>query len=386
MGSTDYTFQGWLGKGPDSVEGKMVWEQYEPKTWSESDVDIKITHCGICKLFALCSPFSLPRTTRPQANTVPGGSDIHTLRSGWGPTLYPCCVGHEIVGHAVRVGKNVEKGIKVGDRVGIGAQSSSCLRPECEECAAGMENHCQRMIGTYNGKYPDGSKSYGGYADYARAPSHFVIKIPDAISSADAAPMLCGGVTVYAPLKKNGCGPGKKVGIVGIGGLGHFGLLFAKALGADKVVAISRTGAKREDAKRMGADDFIATDEDKKWAKTHSRSLDLIISTVSSPKMPLMEYLSLLRTNGQFIQVGAPEDPIPAFSAFALIGKGVKIGGSIIGAPHEIDEMLQLAAEKGVKPWIQERPLREANQAVVDMDAGKARYRICLVNEANAKL
>ncbi|KAJ9646522.1 hypothetical protein H2199_002571 [Coniosporium tulheliwenetii] len=362
MSSTDYTFQGWLGKGPDSVEGKMVWEQYEPKTWSESDVDIKITHCGIC------------------------GSDIHTLRSGWGPTLYPCCVGHEIVGHAVRVGKNVEKGIKVGDRVGIGAQSSSCLRPECEECAAGMENHCQRMVGTYNGKYPDGSKSYGGYADYARAPSHFVIKIPDAIPSAEAAPMLCGGVTVYAPLKKNGCGPGKKVGIVGIGGLGHFGLLFAKALGADKVVAISRTGAKKEDAKKMGADDFIATDEDKRWAKTHARSLDLIISTVSSPKMPLMDYLSLLRTNGQFIQVGAPEDPIPAFSAFALIGKGVKIGGSMIGAPHEIDEMLQLAAEKGVKPWIQERPLKEANQAVVDMDAGKARYRICLVNETHAKL
>lgn len=117
---------------------------------------------------------------------------------------------------------------RVGDRVGVGAQSSSCLKPDCEECASGMENHCMNMVGTYNGKYGDGSKSYGGYSDYCRAPSHFVLKIPDSISSEEAAPMLCGGITVFAPLKKNGCGPGKKVGIVGVGGLGHFGILYAK--------------------------------------------------------------------------------------------------------------------------------------------------------------
>ena len=117
---------------------------------------------------------------------------------------------------------------RVGDRVGVGAQSSSCLKPECEECASGMENHCANMVGTYDGKYGDGSKSYGGYSDYCRAPSHFVLKIPDTIPSEEAAPMLCGGITVFAPLKKNGCGPGKKVGIVGVGGLGHFGILYAK--------------------------------------------------------------------------------------------------------------------------------------------------------------
>ncbi len=350
-----------LGLDPSSVKGNMQWQSYEPKKFEETDVDIKVQYCGIC------------------------GSDIHTLRSGWAPTLYPCCVGHEIVGEAVKVGSKAEGNIKVGDRVGVGAQSGSCLRPDCEECQSGAEQHCgNNMVGTYNGKYDDDiGKSYGGYADYCRVPSHFVFHIPDKISSAEAAPMLCGGITVFSPLKNNGAGSGKKVGIVGIGGLGHFGLLFAKALGCDKVVAISRKSEKKADAMKMGADDFIATDEDKDWATTHARTLDLIISTVSSPKMPIAGYLALLRTNGSFIQVGAPEDSIPAFNAFALIKKGVKIGGSAIGAPHEIRAMLKLAEEKGVHPWIQERPLKDANQAVVDMDANKARYRYVLVNEGN---
>ena len=268
--------------------------------------------------------------------------------------------------------------------MGVGAQSSSCLKPDCEECASGLENHCANMVGTYNGKYPDGSKSYGGYSDYCRAPSHFVLKIPSAIPSEDAAPMLCGGITLYSPLKIKGCGPGKKVGIVGIGGLGHFGILYAKALGADKVVAISRSNTKKADALKIGADDFIATQDDPEWSTHHASSLDLIVSTVSSPNMPLEEYLMLLRTNGQFIQVGAPEDKMPAFNAFSLIAKGVKIGGSAIGSPAEIEEMLRLTVEKGVKPWIEKRALKEANGAVVDMVANKARYRYVLVNEAHA--
>lgn len=205
-----------------------------------------------------------------------------------GPTTYPCCVGHEIVGIAVRVGSKAEGGIKVGDRVGVGAQSESCLgrKGDCEECANGNEPYCgTHMAGTYNGKYMNGGNSYGGYALYNRAPSHFVIKIPDAISSAEAAPMLCGGITTYSPLRYNGCGPGKKVGIIGVGGLGHFGIMFAKALGADKVVAISRKDNKKEDALKLGADEYIATDDDPEWATHHARSLDLIVSTVSSSKV-----------------------------------------------------------------------------------------------------
>jgi alcohol dehydrogenase (NADP+) len=352
--SVDYKFHGWMGLDKDATKGKMEWQEYEPKTWSEDDVDIKITHCGIC------------------------GSDIHTLRSGWGATLYPCCVGHEVAGTAVKVGKNV-KHIKLGDRIGVGAQSSSC--GECEECKNGEVQYCSGgMVGTYNGKYKDGSKSYGGYADYCRAPARFVVKIPDGLSTAEAAPMLCGGVTVWSPLVKNGAGPGKRVGIIGLGGLGHFGVLFAKALGCDEVVAISRSHSKEEDAKKMGADRLIATG-DEGWNKKNARSLDLIVSTVSSPDMPLAKYLQLLRTHGQFIQVGAPEDSIPAINAFALIGKGCKIGGSAIGSPEDITEMLEFAAKHKVHPFIQERPMKEANQAVIDMDNGDARYRYVLVNE-----
>lgn len=150
----------------------------------------------------------------------------------------------------------------------------------------GLEQYCPvHRVGTYNGVHLNGGKSYGGYALYNRSPSHFVIKIPDSIPSALAAPMLCGGVTVYSPLRKNGCGPGKRVGIIGVGGLGHFGVMFAKALGADKVVAISRKADKSADAIKLGADEYIATAEDKDWAQKHSRSLDLIVCTVSSTKV-----------------------------------------------------------------------------------------------------
>lgn len=358
--STDYKFEGWCGLDKDAV-GNMKWQAFEPKKWSEDDVDIQISHCGIC------------------------GSDLHTLRSGWGETPYPCVVGHEIVGKAVKVGKNV-KHVKVGDRVGVGAQADSCLKGDCPGCADGLENHCPRpeKVDTFGGKWPNGDKSYGGYADYNRTPGHFVFNIPKEIASHDAAPMLCGGITVYSPLKREGCGPGKTVGIVGLGGLGHFGVLFAKALGADKIVVISRSSAKKEDAKKLGADDFIATDEEKDFGQPNFRlanSIDIIVSTVSNPKMPLSGYLSLLAFKGHFIQVGAPEDVMPGFNAFALIPKRGKIGGSAIGSPEEIREMLQLAVDKNVKPWIQQRPMKEANQVTIDFEAGKPRFRYCLVNE-----
>jgi alcohol dehydrogenase (NADP+) len=298
--------------------------------------------------------------------------------------LYPCVVGHEIIGKAVRVGSEV-KHVKVGDRVGVGAQSDSCLNRngKCNDCSNGLENMCTKKgrCDTYNSKFMNGGKSYGGYGDYHRCPNHFVMKIPEKLASSDAAPMLCGGVTTYAPLKDNGCGPGKRVGIVGVGGLGHFGVLWAKALGADKVVGISRKNAKRDDVLKLGADEYIATDDDKDWATKNAGTLDLIVCTVSSTKMPLQGYLGLLDTRGKFIQVGVPEEPLPQIMAFDIVAKGKSLGGSCIGPPAQIEEMLQLAADKGVKPWIEERDMKDANQALLDFEEGKPRYRYTLVNK-----
>lgn len=290
-------------------------------------------------------------------------------------------VGHEIIGKAVRVGKNVKNGIKEGDRVGVGAQASSCLKPDCPMCADGIENHCPKHVSTYGSIYPDNQgKSYGGYANYNRTPSHFVFKIPEKIKSEHAAPLLCGGATLYNPLKTYGA-KGKRVGILGLGGLGHFGVLFAKALGAAKVTVISRTHAKEADAKKLGADHFIAT-EDEGWEKgENAGSLDLIISTVSSDKMPMQGYLELLAFRGTFVQVGAPEDPLPAFQAFSLIIKAIHITGSAIATPEQIREMLQLVADQNIEPWVQEIPMKEANQAILDFEAGKPRYRFVLKNE-----
>lgn len=219
--------------------------------------------------------------------------------------LPACCVGHEIVGNVVRIGDNVTN-LKVGDRVGVGAQARSCLRDDCVECSSGRPNYCHQNINTYGDKYPgDIGKSYGGFGDYNRTDSRFVVKIPEKLSSEYAAPLMCAGITVYSPLRKHGCGPGKTVGVLGVGGLGHFAILFAKALKADKVIGISRHESKRADALALGADDYIATDDgEQDWAIKHSRSIDLIICTVSSANMPLNDYLKLLRYGGDFIQVG----------------------------------------------------------------------------------
>lgn len=391
------TYKGWVAHDP---KNPLSYESFTPKSFEETDIEVQITHCGIC------------------------GTDIHTIRSGWAPSDYPCVVGHEIIGTATRIGTAIPRdsnpdAIKAGDRVGIGAQSSSCLRPDCEACADHQESYCPRMVATYNARYPKnhsvgsqansqgakGAKAFGGYANYWRGPAHFVFRIPDALSSAHAAPLLCGGVTVYAPLKRFGAGPGKSVGIVGIGGLGHMGVLFARALGADSVVAISRSSNKKGDAlghahaqgipgekgrggvkrRGLGADNFIATGESPTWAKTNSRTLDIIICTVSGENMPLAGYLRLLKRGGVFVQVGAPEDPLPALRAFSLIQKGVLVTGSSIGSPAEIREMLALAAEKGVRPWVQVRAMEEVNAALGDMHEGRARYRYVLENPMNGQ-
>ncbi|RAK90982.1 alcohol dehydrogenase [Aspergillus costaricaensis CBS 115574] len=366
-------FHGYLSHSPTTP---LTYAPYTPKPFTPTDIEINITHCGIC------------------------GTDLHTLRSGWGPntTTYPCIVGHEIIGIVTRIGSSIPTypnttPLRIGDRVGIGAQTHSCLQPSCEECVAGKENYCPRITGTYNSRYWDketGKRSdiiaYGGFARKWRGPAAFAFRIPERLESEVAAPLLCAGTTVFAPLRKylgDGAdsGKGKTVAVVGIGGLGHLGIMFAKALGCERVIGISRSNGKREDAvKGLGADEFIATGEEKGWEKKWSRSVDLILCTVDGDDMPLGKYLRLLKAGGAFVLVGAPEKPLPRMRAFELIGKGVNVTGSNIGSREDIRCMLEVAAEKGVRPWVETRRMEEVNEALRDMEAGRARFRYVLVN------
>ncbi|KAI8653717.1 PKS-ER domain-containing protein [Fusarium sp. Ph1] len=347
--STDYKFEG--------------WKEFKPKRWEETDVDIQVTHSAIC------------------------GSDIHILSNGWGSTKFPCVVGHEIVGKVLRVGSRVDN-VAVGDIVGVGCQSDSCLSRDnpCEACESQTENYCPKLVSTYNRVHRNDDFAQGGYSPYHRCPAFFVVKLPPGIAPEHASPMLCGGLTVFSPLKRYNAGPGKSVGIIGVGGLGHFGILFAKAMGASKVVAISRSLSKKQDALELGADDFIESSEDKDWASKHALSLDIIINTTSSakvgspPNMPLAQYTGLSKLGGVFVQLGAPDDPL-TLNAFTLIRSKVHLTGSYIGSRKDIRDMFELAAAKKIEPWVQLRPMQEANEAIVDMEHGLARYRYVLTNE-----
>ncbi|KUI58073.1 putative mannitol dehydrogenase [Cytospora mali] len=353
----DYKFEGWAAQDEAAIEGKMVWEEIKPKSWEENDVDIQVTHCGMC------------------------GTDLHFLRNGWGGSIYPLTVGHEIVGKVVRVGKEV-KHFQVGDRVGVGAQGDSCRSRfgTCEDCDSGEENYCDKLIWTYSSRHFNGDTNQGGYSKYHRSPSHFVVKIPDGLESSQAAPLLCGGVTMYAPLKAHGVKAGMAVGIVGVGGLGHYGVKFAKAMGA-RVVGISRRATKRDEVLSFGADDYIATADDADWATKHAKTLDLIISTVASCKVPIADYMGLLKKGGSFCQVGLPDDGPFQIPGATVAFNRTKFEGSLIGSPQDLRDMLQFASEKQIHGLIQERAMSDANQAVLDLEAGKARYRYVLVNE-----
>lgn len=286
-------------------------------------------------------------------------------------------MGHEIIGKVVKAGKNTKH--SVGDRVGFGAQCNSCRK--CTNCADGMENYCLKgMTGTYQGRTGDSTQPYtqGGYADYYQGPGHFAVKIPDELDTAVAAPMLCAGVTVYSPLKKYGVGPGKKVGVIGIGGLGHLGVQFAAALGGD-VYAISHSDRKKDDAAKLGAKGFISTDDPKAVLNEHKSTFDIILCTSFQDGMPLQNlYLPLLKPMGNLIIVGIPNTGIPS-GGFAMMGKSIT--GSLIGSPSELEDMFKLAVEKNVRTWVEKRPMGEATQAVQDMHAGKARFRYVLMNQ-----
>lgn len=344
----------------DGAKGKALDLElitYTPKTWTENDIDIKVSHCGIC------------------------GSDTHVLKGDWEgasgkATQFPAIVGHEVVGIIVRAGKNTTH--KVGDRVGVGAQGGSCGK--CEWCLNKKEQFCASgMIGTYQGTWEDGSYSRGGYANYMRCHGHLAVPIPEAIASADVASLLCAGVTTFSPMRRFNVGPGKKVGVVGIGGLGHLALQWSNALGAE-TYALSHSDSKLADAAKLGVkpENFIIAKDIEATGDKWNRSLDLIICT-SSHLLPIEElYFKMLRPEGTLVLCGLPEDKLPSFYAQRLVGKSISLAGSLIGGTGEIEEMLALAAAKNIRPWIEVRPLSEASQAVKDLEDGKARYRYVL--------
>ncbi|KAI1645345.1 GroES-like protein [Daldinia loculata] len=343
------------------VESPETWTQFhlnkfDTKPFGDNDVEVKIECCGVC------------------------ASDIHTITGGWGAQRFPLAVGHEIVGKALRVGPKVTL-VKPGQRVGVGAQSWSCL--SCRQCKNDNETYCSQWVDTYGAVWPDtGIVTQGGFSSHVRTHEYWVYPIPEAIPSHLAAPMLCAGITSYSPLVRNGAGPGKKVGVVGLGGLGHFAVLFSKALGAETWV-ISRTHSKEADAKAMGADGFLAT-QDKDWNKDHLLSFDLIISTANSTGegFDLSGYLALLDVHAKWISVGLPEGEGLNVKAMDLVTNGCLIGSSHLGSRREMLEMLQLAADKGIKSWVEAVPLSAENLSttVQKLKKSDVRYRFTMTD------
>ncbi|KAF9486199.1 NADPH-dependent alcohol dehydrogenase [Pholiota conissans] len=322
-----------------AVHDTNNWEKFDvinikPRPQGDYDVDIKIEYCGVC------------------------GSDVHTITGGWGKPNLPVIPGHEIAGVAVRVGPKVTS-IKVGDCVGVGAAVCSCMK--CKLCTEDNEQYCPKIVFTYNSKYEEcGTISTGGYASAIRAHEGFVFPIPDGLKLEEAASMFCGGLTVFSPLVRNGAG--------------HYALQFAKALGSDEVVAFSHSSRKKEDAAKLGATKFVVTGEAGFEEPLHA-SLDLIICTADvASGISLKELLSTVKPGGHFVMVALPDDEVPAL-ADDLVSKGVYFGGSLLGSKKEVRQMLQLAAEKGVKPWIEVFPMKECGKVVRAVKDGNVRYR-----------
>ncbi|MFF3816125.1 NAD(P)-dependent alcohol dehydrogenase [Streptomyces bluensis] len=299
-------------------------------------------------------------------------SDIHQAREGWGEAIFPMVPGHEIAGVVSEVGSGVTK-YQVGDRVGVGCMVDSCR--ECENCKAGLEQYCLKgNIPTYNGIGKDGEPTYGGYSQKVVVDEAFVVGIPDGLALDVAAPLLCAGITTYSPLKHWNAGPGKKVAVLGFGGLGHMGVKIAHALGAE-VTVLSQSLRKQDDGLRLGADHYYATSDPKTFEELRG-SFDLILSTVSAP-LDLDAFLSLLKTDGAFVNVGAPEEPV-ALNLFSVIGGRKTLAGSGIGGIRETQEMLDFCAEHGLGAEIELIEASEINTAYERVLSSDVRYRFVI--------
>ncbi len=330
------------GLAAHAAGAELLPFRYDPGDLGLQEVEIGITHCGICH------------------------SDLHLISNDWGISQYPFIPGHEIIGTITGVGPHV-KSLKVGQRVGLGWQSNSC--GECEWCSRGLENLCPSMEATCVHRN-------GGYATKVRANARFVVRIPDSLPSEQAAPLLCGGITVYSPLRDHCVNPSSRVGVVGIGGLGHIAIQFARVFGAE-VTAFSTSTGKEEEARALGAHHFVHSRESKSM-KEVAGSLDFILNTANADQ-DWNVYIQSLRPTGTLCFVGVPPSPV-SLQAFPLISGIRTITGSPIGSPHRIREMLDVAARHDVKATTEAFAMAKANEAIEKVKKNKVRYRAVLAN------
>jgi uncharacterized zinc-type alcohol dehydrogenase-like protein len=330
------------GLAAHAAGAELLPFHYDPGKLGSQEVEIAITHCGICH------------------------SDLHLISNDWGISHYPFIPGHEVIGAVSAVGNEV-RGLEVGQRVGLGWQSNSC--GVCEWCLRGLENLCPDAEGTCVHRH-------GGYADRVRANARFVIPIPEALASEQTAPLLCGGITVYSPMRTHGINPSSRVGIVGIGGLGHIALQFARVFGA-RVTAFSTSAAKEKEARALGADDFVNSRESKAM-KEIAGSLDFILNTANADQ-DWGTYLQALRPTGTLCFVGVPPSPV-SVHAFPLISGMRSMSGNPTGSPYGLREMLDVAARHGVKATTELFPMAKANDAIEKVKKNKVRYRAVLGN------
>jgi uncharacterized zinc-type alcohol dehydrogenase-like protein len=330
------------GLAAHAAGAELLPFKYDPGELGPQEVEIAITHCGICH------------------------SDLHLIANDWGISQYPFIPGHEIVGSVAALGSEV-KSLQVGQRVGLGWQSNSC--GVCEWCIRGMENLCLAAEGTCVHRH-------GGYADRVRANARFVIPIPDALDSEHTAPLLCAGITVYNPLRTHGINPSSRVGIVGIGGLGHLAIQFAHVFGAD-VTAFSTSAAKEEEARALGANHFVNARESKAL-KEVAGTMDFVLSTINADQ-DWGVYVQALRPTGTLCFVGVPPSPV-TLHAFPLISGLRSITGNPTGSPYRLKEMLDVAARHGVKAMTESFPMAKANTAIEKVKKNKVRYRAVLSN------
>ncbi|RYD65658.1 MAG: NAD(P)-dependent alcohol dehydrogenase [Verrucomicrobiaceae bacterium] len=313
------------------------------------DVHIEILFCGVCH------------------------SDLHQARNEWQNTIYPCVPGHEIVGRVTKVGAHVTK-FKEGDLAGVGCMVDSCRT--CTSCEADMEQYClQFPTFTYNGQDKHlGGITYGGYSDSIVVDEAFTLKIPSNLDLAAVAPLLCAGITTYSPLHHWKVGPGQKVGVVGLGGLGHMGVKFARALGAHTVL-FTTSPSKVEDGLKLGADEVVISKDADAMAK-HTMSFDFILDAVSADH-DINAYLSLLKLDGNLTLVGAPENPLPV-AAFNLLLPRRSFSGSAIGGIAETQEMLDFCGEKGITSEIEIISIQQVNEAYDRLLKGDVKYRFVI--------